>query len=78
MQPFQSRALAVLSRASLRSPYSLELPTVRQLHLRPRRRRTGGHTTTRRDLLPLPTGKYALIAKATAGVKSVNDALKIG
>lgn len=33
-QPFQSRALAVLSRASLRQPYTVEVPTVRQFRLR--------------------------------------------
>lgn len=48
VQPFQSRALAVLSRSSLRTPYSLEIPTVRQLHLRPRRRRGTGHPRTTR------------------------------
>lgn len=38
VQPLQSRILAVLSRASLRLPYTDEVPTVRQVH-RPRRRR---------------------------------------
>lgn len=33
-QPFQSRALAVMSRASLREPYTLEVPNVRILRLR--------------------------------------------
>ena len=37
-QPFQSRALAVLSRASLRTPYTTEVPNVRRL-VRIRRRR---------------------------------------
>ncbi len=32
-QPFQSRVLGALSRASLREPYTLEVPTVRQLRL---------------------------------------------
>ena len=37
-QPFQSRALAVLSRASLRDPYTLEVPSVRMLRLQMVRR----------------------------------------
>ena len=32
-QPFQTRVLAVLSRASLKEPYTLEVPSVRQLSL---------------------------------------------
>jgi hypothetical protein len=52
VQPFQSRALAVLSRASLRTPYTLEVPTVRQLRLRRERKRpAGGRTVTRRERL---------------------------
>ena len=38
VQPLQSRVLATLSRASLREPYTLEIPTVRQLRLRPKKR----------------------------------------
>jgi hypothetical protein len=52
VQPFQSRALAVLSRASLRTPYTLEVPTVRQLRLRREKRRpTGGRKISRRGRL---------------------------
>ena len=40
-QPFQSRVLGVLSRASLRAPYSLEVPTVRRLQLRRKPRPSG-------------------------------------
>jgi hypothetical protein len=47
VQPFQSRALAVLSRASLRAPYSLEVPSVRQLRFRRERR---SPSTARRPL----------------------------
>lgn len=42
VQPFQSRALALLSRASLRTPFSLEIPTVRQLQLRRPKRQPNG------------------------------------
>lgn len=53
VQPFQSRALAVLSRASLREPYTLEVPSVRQLQLRSRKKGASGRgsgraATTRR------------------------------
>lgn len=44
-QPWQTRVLGVLSRASLREPYTLEVPTVRQFRVRGRGRggpRTGG------------------------------------
>ena len=49
-QPFQSRVLGVLSRASLREPYSIEMPSVRQLprwHRTPRPPRRGPSRTVR-------------------------------
>jgi hypothetical protein len=48
VQPFQSRALAVLSRASLRTPYTLEVPTVRQLRLRREKKEPIGRKSSRR------------------------------
>jgi hypothetical protein len=48
VQPFQSRVLAALSRASLRTPYTLEVPTVRQLRLRRERKRPAGRKVSRR------------------------------
>jgi hypothetical protein len=50
-QPFQSRALAVLSRASLREPYTLEVPNVRMVRLRFPRPRL--RVRSLRRLLPL-------------------------
>jgi hypothetical protein len=49
-QPFQSRALAFLSRASLRDPYTLEVPNVRILRLR--RRHRADRRPRRRGLRP--------------------------
>lgn len=49
-QPFQSRALAFLSRASLRDPYTLEVPTVWMLRLR--RAHRGDDRRRRRRLRP--------------------------
>jgi hypothetical protein len=58
-QPFQSRALAFLSRASLRDPYTLEVPNVRILRLKRRSRQDGAGRRRRVSrnplrLIPLP------------------------
>jgi len=69
-QPFQTRVLAVLSRASLARPYSAEMPTVALLRLRPRRRpkpARRGPASRRRPTLPIPRLRLRRPQTARAG-----------
>jgi hypothetical protein len=55
-QPMQSRVLAALSRASLREPYTTEIPNVKLLELRrPKRTQRGSRKGRRR---PTPTNPF--------------------
>jgi hypothetical protein len=58
-QPLQSRALAFLSRASLRDPYTLEVPTVWVLRLKKRLRGPGSPRLGRRLRLTLARTSHA-------------------
>jgi hypothetical protein len=68
-QPLQSRVLGVLSRASLREPFTLEVPSVKLLTLR-RRKKSGG-AKKRPGLIAPPTRRVRF-------VRAVRSAVSVG